>query len=159
MYKTNDKRVSAVVLLAPADDYNTAKKILGKKWKVAANFAKRMLKKKSDELIPRDLVKHQFFSVQRFLSKHDLSGVEARIFNYESGNFREFRSMALPVMAVFGSKEEYKTKPVRIYLKQLAKVTRSKKFAAIEIKGANHAFKNHEAETAREVVKWLNKMV
>jgi len=159
MYKTGDRGIAAIVLLAPADDYNTTKKMLKKKWKTAFNFSKRIIKKKPNELMPRELIKNKILSVQRFISTNDLSRVEARLFNYESGNLREFRSMTLPVLAVFGSKEEYKTKPVRIYLKQLERTTRSEKFLAIEIPGANHAFKGHEAETAQAVVEWLNMVV
>src|SRR3989344_7779538 len=159
MYKTRNRRIAAVVLLAPADDFNTTRRMLKKNWKTAVNFAKRMIKTKPNDLMPRELIKNEVLSAQRFLSTNDLSRVEARLFNYESGSFREFRSMTLPVMAVFGSKEEYKTKPVRIYLQQLEKITRSKKFLAVEIPGANHAFENHEAETAQAVVEWLNKVV
>ena len=159
MYKTKDRQVSAIILLAPADDYNVAKKQLKKKWKFAVNFAKKMLKKKSRDLMPAKMIIGERLSAWRFLSTNDLANVEARIFNYESGKFKEFSSMTLPVMAVFGSKEEYKTKPVRIYLKQLEKATKSRKFLAVEIPGANHAFENHEAETAQAVVEWLNKVV
>lgn len=160
MYKTRDRRVAAIVLLAPADDYNVVdKKELGKRWMPTVRYAKEKVKKGPNELMPKKLVKNKIISVQRFLSVNDLSRVEARIFNYESGNFKEFRSMTLPVLAVFGTKEQHKTKPVSVYLKQLSKATRSKKFTAIEIEGGDHDFKPHEKEAAQKVVDWLDKVV
>jgi hypothetical protein len=88
-----------------------------------------------------------------------LSRVESRIFNYESERLREFQSMTLPVLAVFGSKEQHRTKPVKIYLEKLANQTHSKNFGALEIKGGNHAFKKHEVETAKKVVNWLDGVI
>jgi len=159
MFKTKDRRIAAVVLLAPADDYNTTKKELKNNWAKAVGLAKKMAaRKKSDELMPKNLVDNEITSAQRFLSRNDLSRVEARIFNYESGNFREFGSMTLPVIAIFGNKEQYRTKPVKIYLEQLEEATRSKKFASVEIEGANHDFKHHEAETAKAIVGWLDEV-
>jgi alpha-beta hydrolase superfamily lysophospholipase len=159
MYKTGDRRISAVVLLAPADDYNTGKKQLKGKWKKAVSIAKKMVKAKSRELMPSRAIIGKRLTAWRFLSTNDLSNVEARLFNYEAKTLKEFRSMTLPVMAVFGSKEQYRTKNVRIYLKMLEKQTRSKNFLAVEIPGANHDFRMHEAETAQAVVEWLDKAV
>lgn len=159
MYKTKDRRISALVLLAPADDYNITKKELKKNWTKAVNLAKKMTaSKKSDELMPKNMVNNEVTSAQRFLSRNDLSRVEARIFNYESENFKEFSAMTLPVIAIFGSKEQYRTKSVKIYLEQLQKATQSKNFASVEIAGGNHDFKHHEAETAKAVVSWLDKV-
>jgi len=158
-YKTKGRRISAVVLLAPADDYNVAKKQLKRKWKYAVNFAKKMLKKKSKELMPTQMINNKRLSAWRFLSTNDLSNIEARVFNYELKNLREFSGMTLPVMVIFGTKEQYKTKPVRIYLQKLERLTRSKKFLAVEIPDANHDFRKHEAETAKAIIEWLNKVV
>jgi len=155
-YKTNSKDISAVVLMAPADGFNTNKKELGRKFYPTLRLARR-LAQRNQKLIPLE-DGFNSMSPKRFLSIADLKSVEARLFNYEDNKMKEFSKIKVPICAVFGSNEEYKTKPVRIYLKQLAKVTRSKKFVAVEIKGADHAFKNHEAETAKVVVKWLDKL-
>jgi len=159
MYKTKDKRIVAVVLLAPADDFNIRKRDFKNKLRIAVHFAKKMLKKKSEDLMPLKVVNGERISAWRFLSTSDLSNVEARLFNYEPKTLKEFRSMTLPVMAVFGSKEQYRTKNVKIYLKKLERETRSKNFLAVEIPGANHDFRKHETETAQAVVEWLDKVV
>lgn len=154
IYKTQDKRVSAIVLLAPADDYNANIKILGRKWKKAVNFAKKIVQKTPNKLMPLNLTNNEYLSAQRFLSLNDLSRVESRIFNYGS-NLKEFGALKLPILAIFGSKDESRTKPVKLYLKKLAAVTASRNFVTAEIKHANHSFKNYEAKTARVVVNWL----
>ncbi len=157
VYKIRDKRVSSIVLLAPADDYNVDKKKLGKKWKPAVKLARKLAKKNPNSLMPLGMTNDELFSAQRFLSLSDKSRVEARIFDYEVGSLKEFSNITCPILAIFGSKEQYRTKPVRIYLDQLKIATKSKKFQGVEIKGANHSFQDHEQALALSVVNWLNK--
>ncbi len=157
VHKEKDKRISAIILLAPADDYNVNKKELKGKWKMAVKTAKKLLKKNPNALLPLNLTNNEYLSAQRFLSFGDLSRVESRLFDYES-DLKEFQSIRIPTIAIFGSREEYKTKPVSTYLEKLRRLSNSPNFSAIEIKGATHSFQNHEAETANAVINWLNKI-
>ena len=150
-YKTKNTFVKGLVLLAPCDDYNLHKATLGTQWQVAVRRSNKLVRQgKSNEVqnnLPYGL------SAQRFLSVASLKRVESRLFNYKS-NLKEFSSITCPILAVFGSREEHATKPVKTYLDILAKKTRSKKFVSFIVKGANHGFQGHLSELAKKVLDW-----
>lgn len=151
-YKTRDKNVKALVLMAPADDYNLARKTLGKKFSKAVKIAKQMVRNgRGDELIPSWISK---YTAKRFLSFADPKNAEAQLFNYD-GDLKMFSKITVPILAIFGSKEQYALKPVRKYMRILESKTNSKKFAWKIIKGGNHTCEGKEAELARTVIKWL----
>jgi len=152
-YKKKDKRVKAIILLAPADDYNLQKAELGKQFGSAAAFAKRN-KNHKDALMPGRYTK-ALLGVKRFLSFSDLRFAEARLFNYESNKLKEFGTIRQPILALFGDKEEYALKPVREYMKILERDTRSKRFDYLIIKGADHGFVGKEKNAAKAIMRWL----
>ncbi|MBI2578383.1 MAG: DUF1749 domain-containing protein [Candidatus Aenigmarchaeota archaeon] len=151
-YKTKDKNVKALVLLAPADDYNIARKQAGK------GFDK--IVKKAKKMTGKEVLLKEFwgFAPKRFLSFADPENTEAQLFNYDSG-LKIFSKIKIPMLAVFGSKEEYAVKPVKTYMEILAGKTRSGKFAWEIIKGANHSFEGREKELSAAVLKWLGSVV
>ncbi len=157
-YKKRDKRVKALILSAPADDYNLEKHAFGNNFGRAVKLANRLYKKNRDTFMPESYYAAKGFSAGRFLSFSDLRFVEARIFNYESKRLIEFHSVKKPVLVIFGSKEEYALKPVSEYMKILEKNTGSRKFDHIIIKNADHGFSKKEDETANKIVKWLCKI-
>ena len=71
---------------------------------------------------------------------------------------REFGSIRQPILALFGSREEHKLKPVKEYMKILGPSTASKKFDYLIINGADHGFSRHEKETANAIIKWLHSL-
>ncbi|MBI4144432.1 alpha/beta fold hydrolase [Candidatus Woesearchaeota archaeon] len=150
-YKTKDRRVKALVLLAPADDFNIQKKSSAKKFSKVVKLAEALVKKRKPEVV---LDVFDGFSAQRFLSIASPKRVESRLFNYDS-KLKEFSSITVPVYACFGSKEEYATKPVKTLLSILARKTNSVFFTPVVVKNANHGFNHHEEELARSVLKWL----
>jgi pimeloyl-ACP methyl ester carboxylesterase len=154
-YKTKDSSVRALVLLAPADDYNVDRKELGKNLKRIFALSNKLVKqKKGDTMIENALG----FSAQRLQSVINLDRVEARLFNY-NGGLKEFSSIKVPILAIFGSKEEYKTKPVERCLKILEEKTNSKSFSRLIIPGATHSFVKKEDEFAIPMMKWLKKIL
>ncbi len=94
------------------------------------------------------------FSARRHLSIVDLKRVESRLFNYD-GPLREFSSITVPILAVFGSKEQFAVKPVKVCLDLLKQKTRSKQFNSAIVKGGDHSFNKREAELAGLVAHWL----
>ena len=149
-HKIKDRSVTALVLLAPADDYAVAREELGNRWSVVLEKARRVVRRRAlDE--PRKEFKH--FSARRFLSTADLRNPEARVFRYD-GPLREFSSIRAPILAVFGNAEQYAPKPVAECLELLGRRTRSRLFSKRLVPG-NHSFAGHEALVGREIVLWL----
>lgn len=155
--KKNDKRVSAVVLLAPADDLNSNKKSMKRRFAPALKVALKLSKNKDPlkQMMPPGIYNSPV-SASRFLSFSDERRTEAQIFDYAKGEFRLFRRIKTPILAIFGSKEEYRTMPVSKYLDMLKRASKSRHFTALEIKGADHGFRGKEEELARAVVSWLD---
>ena len=157
-YKRNNRKVKSLVLLAPGDDYNVERHMLGRRFDEAIRDARKLYKKDRSALMPKRYVKRSF-SVGRFLSFSDLRFVEARLFNYESGRLAEFGRIRQPILAVFGSNDEHALKPVREYMRILERDTNSKRFDYAMIRNADHGFSGKEEKTARVVVDWLKELL
>lgn len=153
--KTQDRRVNGIILLAPTDDYNSYKKELGKDYKKVLKVAKKL--KYKNALLPPKLMKGYFFSGKRFLSDADIRNVEARIFNYDS-KMELFSKIKCPILAVFGSKEQHRVKPVEEHFKILRKNTGSSKFDSLIIKDANHSFIGKEKQLSEKVSNWISSL-
>lgn len=155
--KKNDGRVSAIILLAPADDLNINKKNLGKRFANSLKIASKLAKNKNPlkQMMPPGIY-DSLISADRFLSFADPGRPEAQIFDYVDGRFKLFRKIRTPMLAIFGSEEEYKTMSVHKYLKMLKNASTSKHFASLEIPGADHGFNGKEQELAKEIISWLD---
>ncbi len=152
-YKRNDKRVKALVLLGPADDYGLRK--AEKNFKETVALANRLEKAGKGSVPVAEL---GFFSPRRIMSVSDTRNAESRIFYYD-GKLSEFSRIKTPICAVFGSGEEYKDRPVSKYLDILSRKTNSKNYKSIIIYGADHSFRGHEHETFSAIGKWLEEAV
>jgi predicted alpha/beta-fold hydrolase len=150
-YRRKDRNVKGIALLAPASDYEIARKELGRKFSRVVAYAKRMVRdgkgNVQDKKIP------QFFSAKRWLSIADLKNPEARLFDYD-GKLSEFSRVTVPILAVFGSKEQHVYRPVERYLSTLGKRTRSLAYTPYIVKGGNHSFHGFEGNAAKVVVGW-----
>jgi alpha-beta hydrolase superfamily lysophospholipase len=152
--KKKNRQVNAIVLLAPADDHNFEKKKLGKKYMKTVKLAQQMVRRgRGDELTPACIT---HYSWKRFLSYALPQNTEARLFNYD-GALREFAGITVPVLVVFGSKEEYAAKPIKEYGKILAARTNSKRFTFISVPDANHSYHHKEDKVAKLVFSWLSR--
>jgi pimeloyl-ACP methyl ester carboxylesterase len=155
-YKKKNRKVKALLLFAPADDYNIQKQELGRRFNKIITEAKNIYKKNKNAMMPKPLELQ--YSIRRFLSFSDSKFVESRIFNYNLPRLKEFSAIKEPILAVFGSEEQYALKPVNVYMNILAKNTNSKLFTPLIIKGANHGFDGHEKALARESINWIRKI-
>lgn len=154
-YKSDDRRVRSLILLGPADDYNIAKMDLGRNFGKVAALSRRMVAKgKGDEqhrMIPSGL------SAQRFDSTVNQRRIESRIFNYD-GQLREFASIRIPILAIFGSREEFAAKSVNTYLKILGQKSKSVNYQWRIVRYADHSFKEYEDELAQHIVEWAKSL-
>lgn len=153
MAKKNDGRVAGIILLAPADDYNIAKRDYGSKVKKLLQLSKKIIASgKGNELMPK-YSKGIPYSAQRLNSILDLKRPEARIFNYDL-DLEFVKKIRMPVLAVFGLKEEYAI----IKPKKMLEKIKSAACAPCEtllVKGANHSFKGKEKFVSKEIVNWI----
>lgn len=157
--KRKDGRIKALVLLAPGDDLNIQKQILGRKFDRAIEVARRLAKRKE---LPRTIMPYEYYpgiiGADRFLSFSDENRTEAKIFDYHSGRFSLFRRIKTPIATFFGDQEEYSTMPIEKYLFMLEKASNSREFRPYLIKGGNHGFFGKEKELGETVVNWLNSL-
>ncbi len=155
--KTNDKFVSGLILLAPADDMTLVKKILGREYRKTIKIIEKMIKNdKADDFMPKWTVTLPIISAGRVWSLCNPSSIEARLFNY-SGKMKEIASINVPVLAVFGNKDVYLTMPAEETLRILK--TKAQKCDTAVIKDAPHNFRGYEKELVKVLDKWIAKTV
>jgi pimeloyl-ACP methyl ester carboxylesterase len=101
--------VRALVLAAPADDLAICRRDLGARYRYWLHRARRLVQAgRGDTLLP---MLYEKFSAHRFLGIADPRSLEAQLFNYD-GALRHFRSIRCPVLAFFGTREEFACRPV-----------------------------------------------
>ena len=150
-YKTKDRRVKGLVLVAPLDDYNMYRIMLGRVFAKAAAACAKMIKSgKGDQPAPRG----GGFSAQRLDSIINPKRIESRLFNYDT-KLKEFGSIRTPILAVLGDREENVAKAVEEYLSILESRTSSVRFSSLLVAGAGHSFDGKERELASNVYSWI----
>ena len=90
----------------------------------------------------------------RFLSVADERNPEANVFRY-AGRLEKFRRVRIPVLAVFGSEEEFAAIPPAKMLEILAAKTASARFLGWEVAGAGHGFHGFEDDVAEGAFRWM----
>lgn len=146
--------VKGLILIAPGDDYNIWRRDLGSRFPSVINYAKSIARKNPTMLLNQKY-KHIDYGAVRFLSFCDPKNVESRIFNYDRKKLSYLAKIKIPILAVFGTKEQNAIKPVKTYLQILKNNAESSKFSGILIKGGNHAFFGVETQLANSVTKWV----
>jgi len=147
-----DKRIVALINLAPGDDYAIWRREAGSKANYWLKKAHQLVRdRKGDTLLPSICLG---FSARRFLSVADPAQLESKIFNY-AGSLTHFRKVRCPVLVLFGSEEQYACIPVEEMGAILEKKSRSVRYTYHTITGADHSFHEKEAQTSRVVFRWL----
>ncbi len=151
--KEKNKKIKALILLGPGDDYGLAKKVTGnKKFNQILKTAKNLLmKKKGDTVIPKYFGD---FSAKRFLSYADLKNTEGNLFNY-SGDLGHFSKITLPILTIFGSNDTTVPESPKKALQKLREKTKSMLLITVEIKNAEHNFIGNEKKTAKTIINFL----
>ncbi|MBW2969531.1 DUF1749 domain-containing protein [Candidatus Woesearchaeota archaeon] len=149
------KSVKALILLGPADDYNYQIKMLGKKKHYEfLDIARRLVRRgKGKELMPPE-AEPGYFSAKRYYELYRPGGLEGNMFNY-SGPMKAASKVLVPVLSVFGSREEYAVISPRKMLKILSHKFRHPYSKEILVKGADHCFCTYEEDVEKYVAKWL----
>ncbi|MGC8710561.1 MAG: alpha/beta fold hydrolase [Candidatus Micrarchaeia archaeon] len=150
------KMVKGLVLLSPVDDRNYDIKNHQKSHK---NFhkniliANRLVSKDSNAIMPKKLLpKDQWpISALRFLSTAEEKSIEGKLLDYKR-DLAEFKSIKIPIIAIFGSNDEYMKGVISIGL--AAARLKENKFTkkVIVIKGAGHSLYSKKNFPAKKVV-------
>lgn len=148
--KNND--IFGLIFLAPADDYSIKKKELREEFQSFLKTAS-LLKNKKKGNIPS--IKLGMFTPNRAISAYSLNKKEANLFYYD-GNLKDFSKVKIPILVIFGSKEEYKDRNVKEYISKLKLKTNSKFFKGIIIKNARHSFYRYEKNIRLCIEEWYN---
>lgn len=149
--RRRDPSVLGLILLAPADDLAITRRELGTAYARRVARARRLVAASRGRTpMPADC---QGFTARRFLSIAEPHRTEAALFDY-AGPMRAFASLRLPMLALFGGREEYACIPLARMEAILRARTRSAGFDWRLIAGADHGFHGHERATARAVLGW-----
>ena len=93
-------------------------------------------------------------SAARFTSVASSGMAEASLFDYESEKLQLYSKVRCPVLAVFGRREQYRTKPVGKYIEKL-KSDGYLWFTGKVISGADHGFTGRAPALSKVIGKWL----
>lgn len=149
------RAVAGLVLLAPADDYATTQRDLGKRFEKKVAWARKKVAQGRGDAQVAGL--YERFTAARFLSVADPKRAEANVFRY-AGALTQFRRVKCPVLAVFGEDEEFAAIPPAEMLAILRKKTKSNAFDDWLIPGADHGFHGCETELALSVCRWAREI-
>ncbi len=153
--KRRHPAVKGLVLLAPADDRAVTRRDLGRRFENKLAWAKQKVADGHGDAPVSGL--YERFTAARFLSLADGRATEANLFRY-AGRLTQFRRVRCPVLAVFGTEEEFAAISPADMLAILRKKTNSREYDDWLVSGANHGFKGFEKEVAQTVCRWARKV-
>lgn len=158
-YKRNARSVKGLILLAPSDDLNSQIKLIGpKKFKESLKEAKRMIRAgKGKEILH---VEHDppYFSAKRYYELYRPGSAEGRLFNY-SGSMKDVASIKTPILAFFGTKEDFAVLPPRRMLKILHNKFQNPYSKTVLVDGADHCFCGYEDNVESSISKWMRNLL
>lgn len=143
------KRISAIILLAPADSFAEQHNFLKK--------AEKLIKLgKSRSFLDRDsysgIMPKSAKSLVNFLGKG--SKVQQAL-PFHSGKLLDYRKIKIPILAVIGDKHEYTVLPIPEALKLMRK--ENKNTETHQLKNCNHDFEGKEEELTEIIKNFLKK--
>ena len=155
--RNRDSRVRGLVLLSPVDDRNFDLRNYRSKTVFAARvaLAKRIARKNPNALMPPGKMSYdqRIISASRFLSTSDKSRPEGNIFDYKSGKLVEFSKIKAPVLAIFGSADEYMViKPIEA-IRVLMRDS-SSQFSYLMVNGAGHSLFRNNRFPSGKIIRW-----
>ncbi|MBP7275094.1 MAG: alpha/beta fold hydrolase [Kiritimatiellae bacterium] len=142
---------AALVLLAPADDLAIVRRDGGARYASLVRMARGLADGPDAD---RPDARLNGFSPRRFLSIALPESAEARLFDYD-GRMTAFASLRLPILAAFGTREQYACRPVREMGEILGARCRSEDFEFHLVTGGDHSFHGREELTMRRVMEWI----
>ncbi len=153
-YKTQDKRVKGLILLAPVDDVGYVKRLLGKKYRAALKIVRALIRRgKRTASVPKWIQFYPMLNAGVAFQVIDKESPSGRLFDY-SGELREISEVTCPLLAVFGSKDEYEEKP-----EQKLELLRDKTGCDVKlVNGANHGFSGYERKL-ESIARWMKNVL
>lgn len=153
------KAVKGLILLAPADDLSYQKKLLGgRKFKEKLEIAKTLVEKgRGKDLMPPE-IEPSYFSAKRYYELYRPGSIEGNMFNY-SGDLKTASKIKIPVLSLFGSKEEFAAMPPRKMLRILSQKFTHPYSRETLVKAADHCFCRYEEKVERIIAKWMKNLV
>jgi pimeloyl-ACP methyl ester carboxylesterase len=150
-FREKNEMVKGLVLIAPVDDANASRGILGKHYQKAIELARKMAaERKGEREVPPWMQFYPGLVVRRFLDVSDPNTMQARLFDY-SGRLNEIRQLKVPMLAIFGEHDDYEDHPEKKLeiLKAMPLCTTGL------IQGADHRFQGKESELTDTIVGWI----
>lgn len=150
-HRRRARQVAGLVFAAIGDDYAIVRRDLGASYLQWLERARAWISKGwTGRRLP---AKCLGFAPLRFLSVADPRQLEARLFNFD-GQLREFRAIRAPILALFPEREQFACIPVGAMAARLRACTRSRRFAAAIVPGADHSFHGAEAAAVTAILDW-----
>lgn len=154
-----DKRVKGLINIAPGDDYNIIKQKVGKNFENLVKKAKKLASiGKGDQLFLELFDYGIIASANRFLSQCYLKNPEARIFNYNLKKMEYVRKIKIPMLVVYGEKDEYVAGSLDFYQKKIQENYKGKLLEFLIIKDATHNFSGKERELIKSIKDFVLKV-
>lgn len=153
--KTEDKRVSKMVLVSPPDMVGLAE--AEKDHKELLILAKKMVSEgNGDEILPKFLWDWYYLSAKTYIDFGERDN-PIDVFNtYDKDKTSVISNIKVPVLAFFGSKDDAAILPVSEALEVIKKkAANTPKFDTAIVEEAPHSYFAHEQEAADLVLNWL----
>jgi pimeloyl-ACP methyl ester carboxylesterase len=150
-WKRRPSWLKRLLFLAPVDDVACSKLLLGGKYSASLKLAERMKQKKILKRLPKAMEFYPLMNAERFLDIASPKTEAGRILDYH-GKMKELRSITLPLLAIFGSQDQYQPDG-----EEALKILRNtlKNCDTKLIKGCGHSFSGKEKELSSIIIKWL----
>jgi len=153
MSNKKDKRVKAIVLLAPVNDVDFVQKLIPdkEKFEESIKIAHDMVKKgKAQDSVPDWMQFYPQLSANMFLQIADSNSASGRMFDY-TGKLDEIKKIDVPILAIFGSKDNFQPDTE----KKLDILKKQTKCETILIENVDHWFAGNEKELANSISEWV----
>ena len=154
-YTTHDERVKGLIMLAPVDDIAYVKRLLGKKYDEQLELVRKMIKDgKGEEQVPQEMAFCPMLNARKYIDIADPTTIHGKIMDY-SGDLKELKQIKVPVLAIFGSKDDYEKEPK----KTLNFLENALSWNTKLIENTDHWFFGKEKETGKSIALWLEKIM
>jgi len=162
LYRTQDKRVPALILLSPSDDLGLIRRGLGTRFPEALDFARYHVRNGSPRrLMPEDTSQYPV-SAATFLDVYGPDSI-ALMFNMSRTDrlrFPELATIHVPVLVAVGTVDEAFIGDSHDYVRNIkACLTGAPSVSTSVIGKAPHNFLGHETRLARVLDRWLGRIV
>lgn len=155
LYKTKDRSVKGLLLIAGLSDISAAaEKMGGKELQRRVKIVENLSRKNPAALVPE---KFGLYSRARYLSLFQPGRNEDTFPYYNlNGSWKVLKNIRVPIAVVIGSRDEYLDLQPKNFIEIFRKnAVATKSFSGIIIKGAGHSFRRKEKELSRAIVSWM----